>query len=268
MLLVSAVQWSESTGGIHMSPPSCLPPTPPPSHPLGHHRASRWASCAIRQVPTCCLFYAWWCVYVDPSLPVHPPSLCPLVCSLHLCLYPCPANRFICTIFLDSTYRICFSLSYFTLMIDARSIHISTNDLVLLLFKTESYSTVYMQHIFFLHSSFSRHLGCFHALVIVSGTAVIPGMHVSFGTMLFSRYMPRSDIAGSHGSSVLSFLRNFHAGLHSGWINLHSHQKCRRAPFSPHCLKNLFVAFFQWWLWFNRNSANVPCGPVCAGVRE
>ena len=33
------------------------------------------------------------------------PPWCPYVCSLHLCLYFCPANRFICTIFLGSTYN-------------------------------------------------------------------------------------------------------------------------------------------------------------------
>ena len=32
------------------------------------------------------------------------PPWCPYVCSLHLCLNFCPANRFICTIFLGSTY--------------------------------------------------------------------------------------------------------------------------------------------------------------------
>ena len=46
---------------------------------------------------------------------VLPSSLCLHVCSLCLCLYFCPANRFICTIFLDSVYmillNICFSLS-------------------------------------------------------------------------------------------------------------------------------------------------------------
>ena len=37
-----------------------------------------------------------------PPATFHP--WCPYVCSLHLCLYFCPANRFICTIFLGSTY--------------------------------------------------------------------------------------------------------------------------------------------------------------------
>ena len=45
-----------------------------------------------------------------------------------------------------------------------------------------------MYHIFFIHSSFSGHLSCFHVLAIVNNTAINIGVHVSFQTMFFSGY--------------------------------------------------------------------------------
>ena len=109
MLLVSAVHHHESAIGIPLSPNLPLHPTP-----LGCHRASGWDPCIIQQIPSDNLLSIWkslcfsYCLNLSSLLL---PLLCPQVSSLCLCLYSCPANRLIRTIFLGFIY-ICINIKY------------------------------------------------------------------------------------------------------------------------------------------------------------
>lgn len=115
--------------------------------------------------------------------------------------------------------------------VSSRCINIVAHDRTSFTFKGWLIFHCMQEHIFSVHSSFDKHLGCF-CIVTYEYHSVSTGVHISLQDLDFNSFdlISRSGIAGLFGS----FLRTSIIVFHSWYIIFYSYQHCTKVPTSPH----------------------------------
>ena len=138
--------------------------------------------------------------------------------------------------FLDSTYKWYHTIAVFLWLIVlsiiiSRYLHIAAKGRIS--FICVANTSLYTLYLLYLCVDGQEGCFCLLALVWLLYLAVNIGMCVSFwiGVFIFSESIPRSGIAGLHGSSSVSVLRKILYCVHSGSTSLHFHQECAGLPF-------------------------------------